>query len=334
MISYPVETPQDESVLRYAQVALPVHLRKLFTYRLPESMQNSAQVGSRVVVQLGTKPTTGYIVALMHGLREGTSLVESEIKEVDKLLDDEPSLTPEVVEIARWVADYYAAPLGEVMRAALPAGINTSIMQVVSITSRGRETLESESVAPASTGRSAKADSKTKALQVLASEGEAELNAFCLRLGSARLPTWLRELERDGLIERSYRARTTATRAKRRRAVRLIESSIERYAGGPPAPPSDELKTEKAERPLRTARETDAQRRTIETLRANNGEMAVSDLAEAAKVSASVISTLKKKGLVTEFEQDVRRDPLARAELPETERYVLTDAQNAALRTI
>ncbi|HEY6045866.1 MAG TPA: primosomal protein N' [Pyrinomonadaceae bacterium] len=324
MIAYPVEAPQDESVFRYAQVALPVHLRKVFTYRLPESMQNAAQVGSRVVVQLGTKPTTGYIVALMPGLREGTSLVESEIKDVDKLLDVEPSLTPGVVEIARWVADYYAAPLGEVMRAALPAGINTSIMQVVSITPRGREALESESATPGSAGGSLKVGLRTKALQVLAREGEAELNSFCLRMGSARIPAWLRELESAGLIERSYRTRTTATRAKRRRAVRLVD----RYAAVPAADVNAQAGG------LRTTRETDAQRRAIETLRASNGEMAVTELAEAAKVSASVISTLKKKGLVTEFEQDVRRDPLARAELPETERYVLTDAQSEALRTI
>ncbi|MGZ8848604.1 MAG: primosomal protein N' family DNA-binding protein, partial [Pyrinomonadaceae bacterium] len=141
-MSFPVQTPQHQSAPKYAQVALPVHLKKLFTYRLPPSMQHAAQVGARVLVKLGTKPTTGYIVALLPALRAGTSLIESEIKNVEKLLDAEPSLTKEVVDIARWVAEYYAAPLGEVMRAALPAGINTSIMQVVSITSPGRETLE------------------------------------------------------------------------------------------------------------------------------------------------------------------------------------------------
>jgi primosomal protein N' (replication factor Y) len=62
--------------------------------------------------------------------------------------------------------------------------------------------------------------------------------------------------------------------------------------------------------------------------------MAVNDLIEAAQVSPSVISTLKKRGVVEEFEQDVRRDPLARAELPQAERYILTEAQTEALRTI
>src|SRR5207253_10482196 len=115
------------------------------------------------------EPMTGYVVALLPRLREGTSLVESDIKEVEELLEVEPSLTSEVVEIARWVSDYYDAPLGEVMRAALPAGINTSIMQVVAITPKGLEALKTESVSPAVAGASA----RQRALQMLAGEGEA-----------------------------------------------------------------------------------------------------------------------------------------------------------------
>src|SRR5215813_11158906 len=156
-----VAAPTEQSTHKFAQIALPVHLRKLFTYRLPQSMQPTAQVGSRVVVRLGNKPMTGYIVALLAKLRVGTSLVESELKEVEELLDVEASLSPDVVELTRWVADYYAAPLGEVMRAALPAGINTSIMQVVSISERGRNAL---STLAASAGLSKLSPAKTKAL--------------------------------------------------------------------------------------------------------------------------------------------------------------------------
>src|SRR5207237_9624890 len=109
----------------------PVHLTKLFTYRLPRSMQPIARVGSRVMVQLGTKPLTGYIVALVPRLRSGTSLIESEIKDVQELLDADPPLTPEVLELTRWVSDYYVTPWGEVLRAALPAGINATVEQTV-----------------------------------------------------------------------------------------------------------------------------------------------------------------------------------------------------------
>src|SRR5205807_10460446 len=118
-----------------------------------------------------------------------TSLVESEIKDVQELLDVEPPLTSEVLEITRWVADYYAAPWGEVMRAALPAGINASVEQTISITEKGREELKQTS-----TSDVVPKTLKGTALRLLADEGEFEVNALLLRLGLKRIPQWLREL--------------------------------------------------------------------------------------------------------------------------------------------
>jgi len=47
------------------------------------------------------------------------------------LLDAEPLLTPDVLEITRWISDYDAAPWDEVLKAALPAGLNAGVDQVV-----------------------------------------------------------------------------------------------------------------------------------------------------------------------------------------------------------
>jgi primosomal protein N' (replication factor Y) len=339
--SWAMSSPAEKSAEpppQYAQVAVPVHLKKTFTYRLPPSMQAVARVGSRVMVPLGTKPSTGYIVALLPRLRPGTSLVDAEVKDVQQLLDADPPLTPEVLAISRWVSDYYAAPWGEVIRAALPAGINASVEQMVSITPKGREALsalenvpappaENLSVPPAAgvpgaaaalgwskAGGSRKTSAKVRGLRLLADEGEFELNAFCLRMGSARTPKWLRELEQEALVERSHRAPSTATRAKRRKAVRLAKSAHESAANE-----------------NSRARITKAQQRVIETLRANGKEMAVADLLAAAGVSESAVRTLSKRGEIEEFEQEVRRDPLARAELPSAEEFQLSLTQATAL---
>ena len=297
--------PSNESLPQFAQVAVAVHLQKVFTYRLPLSMQRSAQVGSRVMVQLGTKPLAGYIVGLMPRLRAGTSLEESEIKEVQELLDADPPLTPEVLEITRWVAEYYSAPWGEVMRAALPAGINATVEQTVSITDKGRNQLQSMT----ETGG---LQARMSALALLASEGEFEITAFALRMGSARIPRWLRELEDQNLVSRSYRTRKTPTQAKRHRAVRLTKPTD--YGA--------------------TSRTTKAQTRALEALRSNNNAMAVAELVKRAAISESVVRTLIKHGAVEEFAADIRRDPLARAEFPETQDLRLTDAQTIALRSI
>ena len=252
----------NETAPQYAQVAVPVHLRKLFTYRLPMSMRAAARVGSRVMVQLGPKPTAAYIVDLLPRLRTGTSLVESEIKDVQELLDVDPPLTPEVLELTRWVADYYSAPWGEVLRAALPAGINASVEQAISITDKGRELLKSQ--LPEETS-----GVKLRGLQLLGNEGEIEIGAFVMRMGAARIPKWLRELENDGLVSRSYRTRSLQTRAKRRRAVRLVRSL------------TDE-----------DARVSKAQLRVVATLSASQKEMPIADLIKAADVSESAIRTL------------------------------------------
>ncbi len=310
---------RNEVAPQYAQVAVAVHLTKTYTYRLTAAMQKAARVGSRVMVQLGRKPTTGYIVSLLPHLRTGTSLIESEIKDVQELLDVDPPLTPEVLEITRWVADYYAAPWGEVMRAALPAGINASVEQTVSITPLGREELAGLSVPSALAGGSRNTDTKVRALRLLTDEGEFEVNAFCLRLGASRTPKWLREMEQAGVIARSYRTRSTPTRAKRRKAVRLVKPAV-----------AESQADAKAVRP----RVTEAQKRVIETLRADGEEMAVSDLIKTANVSESAIQTLLKRGVIEAFEAEVRRDPLALAELPDTEVFKLTKAQAAALQAI
>lgn len=295
----------NETAPQYAQVAIPVHLRKLFTYRLPPSMRTAARIGSRVMVQLGPKPTAGYIVDLLPRLRTGTSLVESEIKDIQELLDVDPPLTAEVLELTRWVADYYSAPWGEVLRAALPAGINASVEQAICITDQGRDLLASQ--LPVEPGGPA----KLRALQLLSDEGELEIGAFALRIGSARIPKWLRELESEGLVTRSYRTRSLQTRAKRRKAARLVRSLT-----------------------AEDARVSKAQLRVVETLSANQNEMPIADLIKAADVSESAIRTLIKRGVVAEFEEEIRRDPLGTAELPDTEDLKLTDAQEDARRKI
>jgi primosomal protein N' (replication factor Y) (superfamily II helicase) len=285
-------------------VAFPVHLSKTFTYRLPPSIQRIVQVGSRVTAQLGSKPLTGYVVAVLPQLRAGTSLVESEIKDVRELLDVDPPLTPEVLAITRWVADYYAAPWGEVMRAALPAGINTTVEQTISLTPSGRAAVpERELKQPANI--------RTKALQLLATEGEIELATFFLRLGVNSTPRWLRELEIEGLIERAYRTRANPTRTKRRKAIRLVDPQ-----------------------PADGKRLTEAQQRAIESLRAHEGVMSISQLLQLANVSDSVVRTLARRGIVSEFEENVRRDPLARADLPDNQIFKLTNDQDAALKSI
>lgn len=117
------KAPHDATttVTRYAEVAVPLHVFQTFTYRLTPEQIADAEIGARLVVPLGRNVVTAYIVNLLDQLPE--DLAEIDIKDAQTLVDSAPVCSPEILQLARWVADYYACPIGEVIKAALPPGM-------------------------------------------------------------------------------------------------------------------------------------------------------------------------------------------------------------------
>ncbi len=302
-----------EATPLYAEVALPLRLAQTFTYRLPLTLSSDARVGARVLVPFGRQLATGYVVALHEALDPALGLDDSEIKDAEELLDAEPLLTPEVLEITRWISDYYAAPWGEVLKAALPAGLNAGVDQVVSITPEGRDELARLPERRAATPRA-------RLLQMAAVDGSITLREAARELGQARAAKAARELTRSGWVTVAHKQRGAQTRAKKRKAVRLLHADASDVAA--------------AVGPNGARALTPAQRKVVETLAGEGGEMLFAELLEAAGVSASTIQTLERRGMLEVFVREVRRDPLAGARLPGTDELQLTGEQEAALREI
>jgi primosomal protein N' (replication factor Y) (superfamily II helicase) len=292
---------------RYAEVAFPVRVAQTYTYELPVALRDEARVGARVIAPLGRKLQVGYVVALHAKLDAATGIDESEVKEVEELLDAEPLLTPEVLEITQWISEYYAAPWGEVLKAALPAGINATVERVISITSEGRDELARLPPRRAATLRA-------EVLRHLADEGETTLQRLSRLHGVERAARVARDLERMGWVQITHRTKGALARAKRRKAVRLLPNESHNGDGA---------------RAL-----TDAQQRVVETLIAQGGEMYFAELLDAADASASSVQSLEKRRVVEVFVREVRRDPLANAVLPRTDELKLTERQRVALREI
>jgi primosomal protein N' (replication factor Y) len=95
-------------------VAVPVPTLDLLTYRIPPGTPVPA-VGARVVVPLGSRVVTGIVVSV-----DVSSDGVAEIKPIRQVLDADSFVPPEVVELARWTAEYYAAGAGETITAVLP----------------------------------------------------------------------------------------------------------------------------------------------------------------------------------------------------------------------
>ena len=112
------------------EIAIPLYLDRAFHYLVPETLREQAITGRRALVPFGNRKLTGYILG---------NAAESEIanlKEIIEVLDNESLWTPEELDFFRWTASYYQHPLGEVVRTALPAGIN---IQTRKGSSSGRE---------------------------------------------------------------------------------------------------------------------------------------------------------------------------------------------------
>jgi primosomal protein N' (replication factor Y) len=105
---------------RFAEIAVPVAVYGTFTYSIPDHLADEVTLGSRVEVQIGAKITTGFVV----GLPDAPPPDATKIKAVRRALDEDvPPLIPDVIQLCRWAAEYYIAPLGEVLRVALPANM-------------------------------------------------------------------------------------------------------------------------------------------------------------------------------------------------------------------
>ena len=101
----------------FVNVILPIPIRKEFTYRVPFEMNETLFVGARIVVPFGrSKLITGIITTIHENIPQ-----DYQAKFVEHLLDDQPIITPKQYTFWKWISDYYMAPIGDVMNAALPA---------------------------------------------------------------------------------------------------------------------------------------------------------------------------------------------------------------------
>src|SRR5512140_414599 len=117
----------------YCDVSLPVPMDQAFTYALPETLRHRVRPGSRVTVPFGTRKMTGVVV------RCHSEPPDTPARAVFRLLDEEPAIGPELMALGRWVASYYCAPLGEVLRTMTPLGGEIRHTKSYVLTDAGRD---------------------------------------------------------------------------------------------------------------------------------------------------------------------------------------------------
>ena len=102
----------------FAEIAFPTAVRQTFTYEVPTQFRKKIEVGVRVWVPFRSHFAIGVVV----GIHDNKP--EFKTKEIKKVLDSEPILTEELLKLTEWIHRFYFCSWGEVIQAALPAGLN------------------------------------------------------------------------------------------------------------------------------------------------------------------------------------------------------------------
>lgn len=100
-----------------AEIGVPLPVKGLYYYRIPEDKEERVKPGMRVYVEYGKRHITGIVFSLKDRCPEGVSL-----KDIEEIIDEEPPFSEKLLKLALWVSEYYCAPLGEVTKILLSPG--------------------------------------------------------------------------------------------------------------------------------------------------------------------------------------------------------------------
>jgi primosomal protein N' (replication factor Y) len=128
----------------FCDVSLPVPVDRSFTYSLPFTLRHRVRPGCRVTVPFGNRKLTGVVLQLH------ADPPEQEARDVLSLLDAEPALDAELMRLARWIAEYYCSPLGEVLKSMLPLSGEMRRSTQYTLTDTGRDVARQLVVKPES----------------------------------------------------------------------------------------------------------------------------------------------------------------------------------------
>ena len=287
----------------YCDVALPVPLDRPFTYAVNGVVP---AVGARVLVPFSGQRLMGVVVRVHDERPTG----DIEVKPVQQVLDEAPLLPDELMKLAAWIARYYVAPLGEVLRGMMPLSAEVRRQFVYRIAEAGRRVLY-EGAAKGSSRRSklpAEDQNREYAVLNYLEDGSAA-KASALRSATQANKALLDGMVRKKWLTREALAEERDARRTERVAVLVPDARIPKL--------------------------NENQTAILAELAAAGGRMRVRDLRELS-VPQSTLATLVKRGLVTleDAPEDFHLGGLPANGKKHAHEHVLNEDQMEALSSI
>jgi primosomal protein N' (replication factor Y) len=191
----------------FAEVAIFSAFDKTLHYTVPIELHDRVRAGARVLAPLGRREACGLILAFPATLPDLAAHIA--YRPLLDVLDSAPVVPPDLLNLCRWISQYYLYPLGEVLQAALPSEIQSSPRTCFRLTEAGRE--------------AARPESASELIRLLDQARKASLDLFTGKASTLKhLLGELKALEKGGLIERFYEWQQPAGSAKKVKSIRLI----------------------------------------------------------------------------------------------------------------
>jgi len=302
----------------FAQVALPLPLSEPFVYRIPSHLEGKMDLGFRVLVPLRKKIVTGFVVGIT-----ATASV-SKIKEIIDLLDPYPLFSGEMLELTKWVSEYYLCSWGEALRAALPSELMLKSEMWIRARGKGQGAgadLESGVCSPLSVKKLS--FRQKRILEILADDKERRFSWLSRTLKAKGLYAELYDLSKKGEIEIHERLGKPG--------VGIVHEKMVKLKNFDNTPQNLEL-LQSAISVLR--KKSVAQAKCLELLLENQGELSWKKLIGQHKVSASSLKSLEKRGLIEFVQVEKIRESDWTLDLAETQPVSLNKGQKEILEKI
>jgi primosomal protein N' (replication factor Y) len=277
--------------MKYAEVSVnsPAARRRTFSYSVPEGMD--IREGQAVLVPFGEKVLQGVVLELT------TVPAVEDTREIIDIIAPDPVLSPRHLALARWLSDYYLAPLFETVALMLPPGFER---RAVTFVSPARTDINAASLS----------EDQRKVIETITGHGRVALKKLERVLGKKRASSAVSSLVRQGLITRSYELGPVRIKPKKELYITLTGDADK-------AP----------ELPAR-------QSGLFRFLSERKAPVAWAEARQKLGIGKSVANALVRRGLAVFREVDVRREPISYDNIQASFPLALTPDQQLAFNSV
>ncbi|RLC24331.1 MAG: primosomal protein N' [Deltaproteobacteria bacterium] len=261
----------------YISVCVSLPVVKSYTYKVPDHLREFCSPGMRVLVPFGNRRVTGYILSGQKNCKGFKA------KKIFDILDDHPLFPESEISFFKWIADYYIHPLGEVIKTALPSGLDRHDVSYVFVTQQGKDSANAGRLTPG----------EEQVVEFILKRQSCTLKQLKKNSKNTTINALIRRMEKEDLIAISAILKKDGAKIKKEKFI---------------------LQSDKPNTRLRMSKK----RKKLLCLVKEKKEISLTGLKVHIPTAPALIKPLAEAGYIQIIQRQVFRDPLGDPVEPDT----------------